>query len=162
MQKQSFLEQLKNTCSLQLWCLFKVPLINLMTPWVRFLNDEICSLEIPLRFWTKNHFQTLYISAQVTGAELSAGLLASHHIRKTGQKVSILFKDFEAQFKKRPDANTVFTCNQGLEISQMVEKAVASGERQQQSVKVVARCPDKHGEEIVSEFQLTLSIKRKS
>lgn len=160
MKKQGFLERTKNTLSIRAWSLVKVPLINMMRPCVEELSDERCSVLIPLGFWTKNHFHSMYISSQVTGADLSAGLLAMHHIRKKGKTVSILFKDLHAEFKKRPDADTLFTCRDGKEIRALIAKAMLSGKRENKTVTVLATCPQKYGETVMSEFQLTLSVKR--
>ena len=153
-------ERLKNTLFLRGWAFLKVPLINMMGPRVRELNDDRCAVLIPLRYWTKNHFNSLYISAQITGADLSAGLLAMHHIRKKGNALSLIFKDLRADFKKRPDSDTLFTCTEGREIKALVAQALLSGERTQKTVTIIASCPKKYGNEPVAEFQLTLSLKK--
>lgn len=160
MKKQSFLERLKNTLFLRGWSFVKVPLINMMSPHVEVLNDDCCSILIPLRYWTRNHFHSLYISSQVTGADLSAGLLANYHIRKQGGHVSLIFKDLHADFKKRPDADTVFTCTEGREIQALVKQAILTGKREQRRVNIIARCPKKYGDTIMAEFKLTLSVKK--
>ena len=163
MQKeQSFFERMKNTLYIRAWSLLKVPLINMMRPCVQELSDDSCSVLIPLGYWTKNHLNTLYISSQVTGADLSVGLLAMHHIRKKGNKLTLIFKDFHADFKKRPDADTLFTCNEGREIKALVAQALLSGKREQKAVKIIATCPQKYGDTVLSEFTLTLSIKKNS
>jgi hypothetical protein len=162
MKKQGFWERLKNTLFLRGWSLVKVPLINIMCPSVQELSDERCSVLIPLRYWTRNHFKTLYISSQVTGADLAVGLLTMHHIRKRGNKVSLIFKDLKADFKRRPDADTLFTCREGAEIKALVAQAMLSGQREQRVITVQARCPKKYGETVVSEFMLTLSLKKNS
>lgn len=162
MLEQGFVEKLKNTLMIRTWSFFKVPLINMMSPRVLELTDEHCSVFIPLSYWTKNHFRSMYISSQVTGADLSAGLLATHHIKQKGNKISLLFKNLQANFKKRPDADTVFTCTEGKEIKALVAQALLSGKRENRPVRILARCPEKYGDEIVSEFTLTLSIKKKS
>lgn len=162
MEKQGFLNRMKETLILRGWSLLKVPLINIIGPRVQVLNDEECSILIPLNYLTKNHFNSMYISVQVTGADLGAGLLATHHIRKRGNTLSLIFKDLSAKFLKRPDGDTVFTCTDGKEIEALVEDAVASGKREERRVTILARCPKKYGDEVLSEFQLTLSIKKKA
>lgn len=159
MKKQGFWERTKNTVSIRAWSLMKVPLINMMRPCVEELSDERCSVLIPLGYWTKNHFKSLYISAQVTGADLCAGLLAMHHIKKKKAKATILFKDLHADFKKRPDSDTLFTCKEGKEIRALISKALLSGKRENRTVTIQATCPKKYGETVLSEFQLTLSVK---
>lgn len=160
MKKQSFLERFKHTWYLRGWSFLKVPLINMMRPQVLSLDDKSCSVLIPLHYWTKNHFNSMYISSQVTGADLAAGLLAQHHIRKSKKNISILFKDIHGDFKKRPDDDTIFQCKEGKAIQDLVEEAFASGQRVEKTLKITAQCPEKYGTTVVSEFQLTLSIKR--
>jgi hypothetical protein len=161
MRKQPFFETLKETLFLRGWSLLKVPLINMMGPRVQELNDDRCSILIPLSYWTKNHFNSMYISVQVTGADLGLGMLAMHHIRKKGNKLTLLFKDLHADFKKRPDADTLFTCTEGKDIKALVAQALLSGKREQRKFTILATCPKKYGDEIVAEFKLTLSIKKK-
>ncbi len=158
----AILEPLKNTVFMRAWAFFKVPLINIMGPRVQVLDDDRCAVLVPLGYWTKNHFNSLYISCQVTGADLAAGLLAVHHIRKKGDKLSMIFKDLRADFKKRPDADTLFTCSDGREVKALVAQALLSGQREHKTVRIVATCPKKYGNEVIAEFELTLSLKMKS
>lgn len=151
-------ERSRNTLFLRSWSLFKVPLIALMGPRVIELNARTCEVMIPLKFLTKNHFNSLYISCQVTGAELTAGLLAMHHARSA--KLGILFKDFHGQFNRRPDADTLFKCTDGEAIAALVAEALASGERREHLVEVEAVCPGKWGNAAVANFSLTLTVKR--
>ncbi len=161
MMLQTLLDRAKNTLFLRGWSLFNVPLINIIGPRVQELTDESCSVLVPLNYLTRNHARSLYISAQVTGAELCAGLLAVHHSRKKGKKVVLIFKDLHAVFKKRPDADTVFTCVEGKEVKALVAQALLSGQRVNKTLTAIATCPKKWGQEPVAEFQLTISIKRK-
>jgi hypothetical protein len=43
----------------------------------------------------------------------------------------------------------------------MVARARATGEREERTVRVVARVPKKLGDEPVARFELTLSVKKK-
>lgn len=158
----SILGQVKETLLLKTWSFFKVPLINFVGPRVKSLDDKSCSVLIPLRYLTKNHFNSLYISAQVTGADLCAGLLAMHHTRKRKQKLSFIFKDLRADFKKRPDSDTLFTCKDGNEIKALIAKTISTKKRQHKTVTVIASCPKKYGDTVMAEFQLTLSMKASS
>ncbi len=158
----STLRQIKENFLLRTWSLFKVPLINFVGPRVKSLDDKSCSVLIPLSYMTKNHFNSLYISAQVTGADLCAGLLAMHHMKKKKEKLSLIFKDLNADFKKRPDGDTLFTCTEGDEIKALIAKTVATKKRQNKTVTIIASCPKKYGDTIMAEFQLTLSIKAES
>ena len=162
MEFAKFFERTKNTMYLNGWSFLKVPMISLIGPRVVELNDDRCDVKIPLKHLTKNHFKSMYLGCQVVGADLAIGLLAMHYCRKKDpKKLGILFKDLRGKFKKRPEADTVFSCTQGKEVRSLVERALLSGEWQIESLKVIATCPKKFGAEPVAEFELTLSVKRK-
>ncbi|MCG9774715.1 DUF4442 domain-containing protein, partial [Vibrio diabolicus] len=45
-------------------------------------------------------------------------------------------------------------------IDEMLDHTLATGERVNHDVKIVALCPSLHGDEPMAEFSLTLSIKK--
>lgn len=51
-------------------------------------------------------------------------------------------------------------CNDGHVIDEMLDHTLATGERVNRDVKIVALCPSLHGDEPMAEFSLTLSIKK--
>ena len=104
----------------------------------------------------------MYFGALAAGADCAGGLIAMRLIETEGRgKVSLIFKDFHADFLKRAEGDTFFTCTQGEEIQALVRKAIESGERQNLPVHLTATVPSKLGEEPVAKFTLTLSLKRK-
>lgn len=152
---------LKETALVRLLGITKIPMIFYVGPRVLRLNDEGCTLKIPLGYRTRNHWGSMYFGALSVGADLSGGLNAFRAIQQSHPKVNLLFKDFRAEFKKRADGDVVFTCNQGREVNEAVAQADRTGERVSLPMKIVATVPDKHGDEPVAEFTLTLSLKRK-
>ncbi|MBI2602564.1 MAG: DUF4442 domain-containing protein [Deltaproteobacteria bacterium] len=155
----TFLERLKETVTLRLWGFFKVPMIYWAGPKVLELNDDRCEILIPLKYLTKNHFNSLYISAQVTGADIAGGLLALRHAKNQKGKVSVIFKEIRGDFKKRPEEDTIFSCTDGKEIAALVKQAIQTKTRHHKTVKVTATCPKTFGTSPVTEFFLTLSVK---
>ena len=149
------------TIYLRIFSFFKIPLINWVGPRVVELSREKTIIKIPLNRRTKNHFDSLYFGVLCTGADCAGGLAAMEKIKKSGQKVSLAFKSFNAEFLKRAEGDTYFTCLQGEEINKFVEQVLSSNERQHFPVKITATCPDKLGDEPVAEFELLLSLKKK-
>lgn len=96
------------------------------------------------------------------GADVAGGVLAMDLIRKSGRNVSLVFKDFKAEFLKRPEGNTHFTCNDGLAVKKLIDDATKTGERVNMPLKITATVPEISGIEPVAEFILTLSLKDKS
>jgi len=136
----------------------KIPLIGFVGPKVIQLNDEKCVLRIKLKRKTKNHLNTMYIGVLSVGADLASGMLGLYHIQNSGKDISLIFKDFKADFLKRPDTDVDFVCAQGAEIKKMVEDTILTGERQSLPCKIDAMCNGKK----VCEFVLTLSLKHRS
>jgi len=140
----------------------KVPLLGWCLPAVTRLDDEACSVLIPLRRRTKNHLGSMYFGALCVGADCAGGLMAYRLIQKSGKPVSLIFKDFQAEFLRRPEGDVEFTCLQGREIAQWVQQVLQSPERQEMAVQVTARVPKGiYPEEVIARFTLTLSLKNR-
>lgn len=141
--------------------LLKVPLIWYVRPSVVELNQHRAAIKIALRWRTKNHLRSMYFGVLAIGADLAGGILAMMLIRKRKANVSLVFKDIQGEFLKRPEADVLFTCNDGPAISALVDQTLASGERHNLPVKIIATCPAKSGNEPVATFTLTLSLKKR-
>lgn len=152
---------IRETFYLRAFGFFKVPLLYFTKPTVVELTDQRCVIKIPLNRRTKNHLDSMYFGALSVGADCAGGLMAMSQIRAKGNQVSLVFKDFQAQFLKRPHSDVLFTCEDGLAIRDLVQKALETGERQHMPVRVTATAPLQQGNEPVAQFVLTLSLKRK-
>lgn len=159
------LENLKHTLGIRAFGLFKIPLIFFCSPSVRELSDERCVIHIPLNRRTRNHLKSMYFGTLAVGADVAGGLIAMRLIDRakadSGARVSLVFKDFKAEFLKRPESDVVFACEDGKAIQELVRKTLESGERENLPVRITATCPDQSGAEPVAEFVLTLSLKRR-
>ena len=155
-------KQVKVTWYLRYFGWTKVPLIYYCKPSVVELNKEKAVIKIPLKRRNRNHLNSMYFGVLAVGADVAGGLLAMDKIRRSKKKVSLVFKDFKAEFLKRPEGDTLFSCNDGLAIELLVQEAIKSGERVNMPLKITATVPTIFGEEPVAEFILTLSLKDKS
>ena len=140
----------------------QIPMLFVVGPRVMRLDDECCEVLIPLNYVTRNHMKSMYIGVLTAGADLAGGLPAAMLIWGKHKKVQLIFKDFHADFLKRPDADVLFTCNDVRKIREAVEQADESGERVNLPVEIVASVASEHGSEEVAKFSLGLSLKRKS
>jgi hypothetical protein len=139
--------------------LTKVPLLLYCTPSVQVLNDEQCIIRIPLNWRTRNHYRSMYFGALAVGADCAAGFMAMHHMDRCGHKVQLLFKDFHADFVRRPESDVHFVCNEGQNLKQLVAQAVTTGERVNRKVWVDAIVPSQSPEPAAT-FTLTVSLKK--
>lgn len=158
----SRIERLKQTLGMRLFGWLKIPLLASVRPSVVELTDARCVVRIPLRRWTKNHLGSMYFGALAIGADCAGGLLAMEQIRRSGGKVSLVFKAFQASFLKRPESDVYFICAEGTAIRAQVRRALESQERITEPVHVQAsvKLPD-GAFEPVAEFTLELSLKRR-
>ena len=155
------LKELFGTLGLNAWSLLKIPMIAFIGPSIKQLDDETCVVNVPLNFRTRNHLGSMYFAAIAAGADLAGGALAMQFIFQSGKNISLIFKDFQAQFLKRPEDDVLFTCTQGAEIKQLVDEAIRTKERVEFPMKITATVPSKFGDEPVGKFILTLSLKEK-
>ena len=150
-------ETTKGTLMLRAFGLFKIPLILFISPKVEELSDNACRIRVPLNRRTRNHLGSLYFGSIAIAADCVIGLLAMNKIKKSGRNISLVFKDFQAEFHKRPDGETIFHCDQAKEIDELIDQAIQTGERVHKSIKGTASV---RGENVCS-YALTLSIKLK-
>ncbi len=151
----------KSTAWLRMFALWKIPLIAAVRPRVLALDDTTCVIRIPCNYYNRNHLRSLYFGALCIGADLAGGLIIMEMIRRRHSRVAFLFKDFHADFLKRAEGATIFTCRDGEMLAGLLADAEQSGERREGTVRVTATCPDKLGEEPVAEFRLTISLKKR-
>lgn len=139
--------------------LFKVPLIWRCRPKILSLNDQAVEIRIPLKRRNKNHLNSMYFGVLAVGADVAGGFMAMHKAQQRGKPISLAFKGVQAEFFKRPEAAVHFHCDEGQAIDEMLDETIATGERINKAVKIVATCPSLHGNEPMAEFWLTLSVK---
>jgi acyl-coenzyme A thioesterase PaaI-like protein len=152
---EKFPKPLRSTVIMRAFGLAKVPLLFACSPRVIELNEQCCRVEIPFRKVVKNHLGSMYFGALAIGADTCVGMLAMDQIQASGKNVSLVFKDFKANFLKRAEGPTIFICEQGKEVSELLSETIRSGERQHRTILAFAQAQG----ETVAEFQLTLSLK---
>ena len=153
----SFLTQLKNTFFTWLWASWYVPLLGRVRPWILELNPDRVKVFIKLRRLTKNHVGSMYMGALVQGADLAAGLMVRAQGGTAYQSVTLIFKDIRGDFLKRAEGNTLFVCQDGEQVRQMLEEASRDSKRVNGTLNIEAFCPDIDSEP-VAKFQLTISL----
>jgi len=150
---------LKQTLGLRAFGLAKIPLLFLVGPSVIRLSKKDCEIKIPLNYLTKNHLGSMYFGVLSVGADCAGGMMAMEAIKASKKKVSLLFKDFKAEFLKRAESAVHFTCSDGDAIQKQVRETVRTKKRVNSTVEVTATTPKISGDEPVAKFWLTLSLK---
>ncbi len=135
---------------------FKIPLIGFVRPKIKVLNDEECSVLIPLKRRSKNHLNSMYFGALAIGADLSGGLHAFYFAECRGLKIALAFKDANATFLKRAESDILFKSLDGSLMKAALNESFETGKRVNQPILIKAI---NTADEIVAEYILTISIK---
>jgi len=156
------LQRFKETLGLRVFGWLKIPLLASVRPSVVELSETRCVVRIPLRRRTRNHLGSMYFGALAIGADCAGGLLAMDQIKRSGGKVSLVFKSFQATFLKRPESDVYFICEAGQSIRDQVRRALESETRitEPMAIQAAVRLTDGTFEP-VADFTLELSLKRR-
>jgi len=154
-------EDMRETAILRLFGFAKIPMLFLASPKVVELTNARAEVVIPLNRMTQNHLRSMYFGVLAIGADCAGGVIAMKLIEESGENVSLIFGEFHAKFLKRAEGDVHFVCEDGPAIAELVKKTLATGERENLPVKVVAKVPSKNGDEPVAEFTLLLSLKKR-
>ncbi len=139
-----------------------IPLIGTAGVRIVDLDETRCIICVPMKRRNKNHLGSMYFGALAIGADAAGGLVAVMENRRHGNALNFVFKDFHADFLKRPEGDTHFTCNDLAAVRTAFDEAIRTGERVNAPMRVTATTPSKFGDEPVAEFQLTLSAKKRT
>lgn len=153
---------MKPTTMVRLWALKNVFLLWLISPRIVELTSDRCVVRVPLNWKTRRRdIQAMYLGTLCMGADVAAGLISFKLVMERKLNVSFVFKDLRADYLKRADGDVLFTNNDGPLIQDLLRRALETGERQEATVHVTATVPEKHGDEPVAKFELTLSLKKR-
>jgi hypothetical protein len=153
---------MKPTTMVRLWSLQNVFLLWLTRLRIHVLNADQCIVRIPLNWITRRRdIHAMYLGTLCMGADVAAGLIAFQLVAERKQKINFIFKDLKGEFLKRAEGEVWFTNDDGKLIQDLVARALASGQREEATVRVTATVPSKLGQEPVAKFELTLSVKKK-
>ncbi|HEX7192978.1 MAG TPA: DUF4442 domain-containing protein [Thermoanaerobaculia bacterium] len=152
----------RETFRVHVWSFANVFLLWLAHPQVIELSDDRCVVRIALNWRTRRRdIHAMYLGTLCMGADVAAGLIAFRLVNARKERVSFIFKDIRGEFLKRAEGAVIFTNNDGPLIQDLLQRTIASGEREEATVNVTATVPDKLGDEPVARFQLTLSLKKR-
>jgi acyl-coenzyme A thioesterase PaaI-like protein len=153
-------ELLQATLMIRTFGWLKIPLLAYTRPSVLALDEDHCVVRIKLGRRTGNHLGSMYVGALAIGADCASGLIAASLIRKRQAKVTLAFKSMSATFLKRAESDVFFVCEEGAKIRALVERTLASEERQTMPVHLRAEVRSPEGPETVAEFVMELSLKQ--
>ena len=148
------------TWKLWLFGITRIPLIFFCRPRVINITETSLEIKIKLNRRTRNHLNSMYFGVLSVGADITGGFLAMEYIRTSQSKISLIFKDFQADFLKRAEGDVHFICSEGNSIRALIKKSEETGKRESMPVHIIASVPSISSDPI-AKFMLTLSIKKK-
>ena len=137
--------------------LFKLPTAVFWRLKMVHLDGEKCLVSIPYFWRSQNPFKSIYFAALAGAAELSTGALCQLALAGKGA-FSMLVVDFRAEFSKKATTKTIFSCEQGAEVFDLVESLIPGESKQITMVSYGKNTSD----EDVARFFITWSFKRKN
>lgn len=143
----------------RLYLLSRLPAAAFSGLRVRQISASECSVSVPLSWFSKNPFRSIYFACLSMAAELATGLLAMAHLHRLRPPVSMLVTRVEADFVKKATDVATFTCEEGDALRSAIAEALRTGEGRTVAVRSVGR--NRAGER-VAEFVFTWSFKPKS
>ena len=156
--QQNRLNDLRNATKMSFWLLKTLPAAWFMGVRIKTISPEKSEVRLPFGWRSQNPYKSIYFAAQCAAGEFSTGMLATLALEGR-EKVSMLVTHIEADFFKKANSETIFTCNQGLIVFQTVENAIETN--QAQTLVMTSRGIQENGE-VVSEVRVTWSFKKKS
>ncbi len=137
---------------------FKLPMAFIAGLRIKEISFEKAIVTTPFSFWNKNPFKSIYFAVLSMAAELSTGILALMHVDKKNTKISMLVVKMESKFYKKATTKIKFICENGNQISDVINKSLKSGEGE--IIMTKSKGYDENGI-CVAEFNITWSFKAK-
>ena len=141
---------------LNTYTFFKLPAAFWSGVRVKSISAQTCMVSVKLGWFNQNPFKSMYFAVQAMAAEFTTGALVMFHIKASEQNISMLVAQNKAVFTKKATGKISFTCNQGKEIADCIEKSIQTNEGQ--TIWLTSIGVNESGEQ-VSEMQFQWTIK---
>ena len=147
-----------NPVKFKLFLLSKLPAAFIAGIKIEQCNEESCTVSVPYKWLTQNPFRSTYFACLSMAAEMSTGALAMANVYQRKPRASMLITNVESKYFKKGVDKTIFTCNDGLKIKEVVNEAYQTFSPQSITVKSEGY---NQSNELIAEFLFTWSFKVK-
>ncbi len=137
---------------------FKIPIAKIAGLKLHSFDGNSAQISVKLGWLNQNPFKSMFWAVQGMAAEFSTGTLCIDKIQKSDHKFSMLVVGLEANFTKKAVGKIIFTCDQGKELDEILQKAIETGEGQTLKMRSIGK--DEQNDQ-VAEFFFTWSFKVK-
>lgn len=158
-QFETFIKKMTNPFVQNYFLLTKLPAAYFSGVRVKDLSAYSSVVTVPLSWFSKNPFHSIYFACLAMAAELSSGVLALMNVYQRNPAVSMLVVNINCDFFKKATGVISFHCEDGESIRAAVEETIQTGE----GIKVatISRGYNQQNE-LVAEFKITWSFKAKN
>lgn len=136
----------------------KTPMLLLANPKVVSSTSSRVEIKLPLNWFTRNSWNTMFFAAIAAGADLTGGFAAFE--QAPGLGVGVLYKNFSCTFLRRVDGPLNLVCDDGIAITKGIHEAAATGQRINVDVKVNGFVQSYSSTHPVFTAAMTLSLKQ--
>ena len=138
---------------------FKLPSAFWCGVRLKEITPNSCTATVRENLINKNPFNSIYFAVLAMGAELTTGALVLNEIKNSKRSISMLVLNSKASFFKKANGKIHFTCKNAGNISEAIQKTIATSEGQTVWLKSVGT--NKQGV-VVAEMDFEWSIKLKA
>ena len=156
--ENAFLKLISSKIKFRFYLFSKLPSAFFSGVRVKNASEQVCSVTVPYKWFSKNPFKSTYFACMAMAAEMSTGLLCMMHTYQSKPSVSLLVVALEAEYFKKATDLTTFICNDGDLIKSVITEAISTN--QGKSIKVKSVGTNVAGE-VVAVFYITWSFKSK-
>jgi hypothetical protein len=97
---------------------------------LRYIDQNKAVATVTHKWFNQNPFNSMFWAVQGMAAEFVTGALMMDRIQASGQKISMLVANNNANFSKKATGTITFTCEDGHLIQEALDKTMATGEGQ--------------------------------
>ncbi len=155
----AFIKQMTHPLKFRIFLLAKLPSAFFSGVRLRELNEKKCMVTVPYKWFSQNPFRSTYFACLAMAAEMSTGVLGLLQLHKRTPAVSMLVVRLEAEYFKKATGRTYFVCEDGAQIQEAVDEAIATGEARSIQAKSTGKNTDG---EVVAVFFVSWSFKAKN
>lgn len=142
----------------KLFLILRLPLAFLAGVKLKSLDDTHSTVQIKHSYLNKNPFKSIYFAALSMAGELASGILAASFTYNNIPRISMLVVGIKIEFCKKAVGVINFTCKQGKEIQNCINKCIITKEGQ--TIDITTTATDQDGD-IVANFNIRWSFKSK-
>src|SRR5436190_8478150 len=135
----AFIRSLKHPLKFRMFLLSSLPNAFFSGLRIKDLDETVCRVTVPYKWFTKNPFRSTYFACLSMAAEMSTGALCLVHLYKRNPALSMLVVKLESEFFKKATGRTNFICEDGLKIKETIKQAIRTGESKSIRAKSVGR-----------------------